>query len=294
MARLHLSIAFLCCINAAETGQNVVAEQSQGPAAKADRRVDSPSPTSIDELLLFFPTKYPAGDWAPRNLKFRDLTFEADDKTKLHAWYCPCDRPRATILIAHGNGGNLAGRAEWLTILQTRLRVSTFLFDYRGYGKSEGAPTVEGVFQDARAARTKLCEVTGLKPSDIILMGDSLGGAIVVQLAAEEAPRALILQSTFSSLKDVAAVHYPKLAWLVPPEKLESTTQIAKYRGPLLQSHGVLDRVIPFESAVKLFKAANQPKSFITIAEADHNDWLRPEYLQMLDQFITRLETPVK
>ena len=200
---------------------------------------------SIDELLLFFPAKYPAGDWNPADLKFEDLWCTAEDKTRIHGWYCPCDNPRATLLIAHGNAGNIALRAPLLRYLQSSMQVATFMFDYRGYGRSEGVPTVEGALQDARAARARLAERAGIKESEMVLMGESLGGAIVVQLAAESAPRALILQSTFSSLKDVADVHYPRLSWLVPPTKLDSAAQIGRFHGPLLQSHGTADRTIP-------------------------------------------------
>jgi len=227
---------------------------------------------SIDELLLFFPSKYPKGDWAPKDLQFQDVYFAAEDETKLHGWYCPADQPRAVVLIAHGNAGHIASRAPWLRYLQTKANVSVFMFDYRGYGRSEGMPTVEGAIQDATAARAKLCELAAVKDSEMFLMGESLGGAIVVQLAAKSPPRGLILQSTFSSLRDVADIHYPKLSWLVPRNKLDSVAQIAAFRGPLLQSHGTTDRTIPFSSGEKLFGAANEPKEFVAIENAQHNN----------------------
>ncbi len=187
---------------------------SQEPA-KAETKAQS-----IDELLLFFPSKYPTGNWQPTDLKFQDVKLAAEDGTKLHGWYCPSDKPRAVVLIAHGNAGHVAGRASWLRYLQKSARVSVFMFDYRGYGRSEGTPTVEGVLMDARAARKQLGELASVKEKDIVLMGESLGGAVMVQLAAESAPRGLILQSTFSSLRDVADVHYPGLAWLVSKNRL--------------------------------------------------------------------------
>ncbi len=220
-------------------------------------------PQSIDELLLFFPDKYPSGDWTPKDLRFEDVYFAADDKTRLHGWYCPCDNPRAVILLAHGNAGHVASRAPWLRYLQSKAKVSIFIFDYRGYGRSEGTPTVDGALQDARAARAKLCEIASIADSKMLLMGESLGGAIAVHLASESAPRALVLQSTFSSLRDVADVHFPKLSWLVPPSRLNSLNKIVKYHGPLLQSHGDRDQTIPFAIGEKLFGAANEPKTMI-------------------------------
>jgi fermentation-respiration switch protein FrsA (DUF1100 family) len=259
------------------------------PSTEEKPAIDATKPQSLDELLLFFPAKHPAGNWNPTGLNFQDVAFESKDKTKLHAWYCPCEKPRGIVLMAHGNAGNVATRAGWLMYLQTRLRVSTFMFDYRGYGKSEGVPTVEGVLDDARAVMTKLCELTQSKDSDIIVMGESLGGAVAVQLAAERAPRALILQSTFSSLHDVADVHYPRLSWLVPADKLNSAKEITKYKGPLLLSHGTADGTIPFGLGAKLFKAANSPKSLVAIPDADHNDWLSMEYLRKLSAFLETL-----
>ena len=128
----------------------------------------------------------------------------------------------------------------------------------------------------------------------MLLMGESLGGAIVTQLAADSVPRGLILQSTFSSLRDVADVHYPKLSWLVPRNKLNSAAVIQKFHGPLLQSHGNRDRTIPFSSGEKLFRSANEPKQFFTIDGADHNNWLTDAYLKQLDEFIASVAPEAK
>ena len=241
---------------------------------------------TIDELLLFFPTKFPDGNWQPDNLKYEDVFFEAADKTRVHGWYCPREKPRAVILIAHGNAGHVAHRAGWLRYLQQEARVTTLMFDYRGYGRSEGKPTVPGVLQDARAARAKLCELAGVKDSELLLMGESLGGAVAVQLAAESAPRGLILQSTFSSLRDAAGVHFPRLSWLVPKKKLDSFSAISRDNGPLLQSHGTTDGTIPFLLGEKLHRAANQPKTLLKIPGAGHNNWMTQDYLDQLDRFI--------
>ena len=130
--------------------------------------------------------------------------------------------------------------------------------------------------------------MASLKDSEMLLMGESLGGAIAVQLAAESAPRGLILQSTFSSLRDVANVHFPALSWLVPEEKLNSCSAIQRYAGPLLQSHGTADRTIPLPLAEKLYAAGNEPKQFIRIPRADHNNWINDDYLSQLNSFIEK------
>lgn len=197
-------------------------------------------------------------------------------------------------MLAHGNAGNVALRVDWLRHLQNQAKLSVLIFDYRGYGRSEGVATVEGVLKDSQAARAKLCELAKVEADQLILMGESLGGAIVIELAAEVAPRGLIIQSTFSSLRDVADVHYPKLSWLVPEGKLNSVERISKYRGPLLQSHGKLDRTIPFSLGQKLFAAANEPKQFIEIKRADHNNWLTDAYERQLGEFISNLAVSEK
>jgi fermentation-respiration switch protein FrsA (DUF1100 family) len=236
-----------------------VAQESSGAESTTEKK-----PQSLDEVLLFFPSKYPAGVWDPKDLRFKDVFFVSKDRTRLHGWYCPCDKPRAVLLLAHGNSGHIASRAPWIRYLQETAKLSVFIFDYRGYGRSEGTPTVAGILQDAEAARAKLRELARIKDSEMLLMGESLGGAVVIQLAADSAPRGLIVQSTFSSLHDVADVHYPQLSWLVPRNKLDSVTQIARYRGPLLLSHGNKDRTIPFPLGKKLYRAANDPQAVRT------------------------------
>lgn len=240
---------------------------------------------SIDDILLFHPLRYPQGNWQPA-LEFEDVDFVSKDNTKLHGWYCPSHNSRGTVLLAHGNGGNITHRANWIAYLQKELKLSVFIFDYRGYGRSEGKPTTEGALEDARAARTKLCALAGTTDSEIFLMGESLGGAIAVQLAAESKPRGLILQSTFSSLHEIAKVHFPFFAGLVNKDKLNSVETIKQYDGPLLISHGTADHTIPYNQAEAIYSAANLPKTIVGIPNADHNDWLSEDYVSKLNDFI--------
>ncbi len=262
-------------------------QESTEPASATQSKVQS-----IEDLLLFFPSKYPNGDWNPSGLRFQDIFFAAEDGTQLHGWYCPADNPRAVVLAAHGNAGHVASRAPWLRYLQNKASVSVFMFDYRGYGRSEGKPTIAGAIQDATAARAKLRELAAVEDSEMLLMGESLGGAIVVQLAAKSPPRGLILQSTFSSLREVADVHFPRLSWLVRRDQLSSVATMASLRVPLLQSHGTADQTVPFPLGEKLFREANEPKQFIAIEDAGHNNRLTEPYLHELDQFLTRLSPP--
>ncbi len=245
-------------------------------------------PTLV-EGLLFRPYDERHGDWQPRTLKYQDIEFKSADGTQLHGWFCQREKPQAVVLFCHGNEGNIATRADFVRVLMSKLNVSIFIFDYRGYGKSQGVATIEGALQDARAARGKLCELSSIQDSEMVLMGDSLGGAFSVQLAAESAPRALVLQSTFSSLRDAANQLYPNVAFLVGPDLLDSKTRIADFSGPLFQSHGDADGTISIRLGKKLFCAAKEPKTFFEVTGADHNDWLTVGYLQALAEFIKKL-----
>ncbi|HVJ83564.1 MAG TPA: alpha/beta hydrolase, partial [Planctomycetia bacterium] len=109
---------------------------------------------SPDEMFLFFPAKYPEGDWKPLGLDFEDLSFKADDGVSLHGWHCPAPSPRAFVLFCHGNGANLTVYAPVMRRFQQEMGITSLFFDYRGYGRSEGVRSVAGVLRDARAART--------------------------------------------------------------------------------------------------------------------------------------------
>jgi fermentation-respiration switch protein FrsA (DUF1100 family) len=246
---------------------------------------------SIERSLLFFPSRYPDGDWQPQGLAFEDAWFTASDGVRLHGWFVPCERPRAVLLFAHGNGGNLSHRADTLGTLHDRLHVAAMIFDYRGYGRSEGTPEAAGILLDGRAARRWLAERAGAKESEIVLMGESLGGAVVVDMAAADGARGLVLDSTFSSLPDVAGFHYP---WLpvaaLTKTRLDSAAAIAKYHGPLLMFHGDKDQIIPIKFGRKLFDAANEPKRFVAMPGHDHNDARPALFFAELDKFLDRLK----
>ena len=243
-----------------------------------------------DEFLALFPAKYPLGNWQPAESVFEDCWFRSDDGLRLHGWLLHRDNPREVVLLLHGNAGNLTHRAASAVALSERYQASVFVFDYRGYGRSEGAPTIPGLLLDARAARALVAEREGIREENVILLGESLGGAIAVHLAAEDGARALVLQSTFSSLKEVAAAHYPAiLVDALVANRLDSAAKIKSYRGPLLQVHGQADRTIPFALGWKLFESANEPKHFVSLPGHDHNDPLLEPFSETLDRFLGRL-----
>jgi len=244
---------------------------------------------NLEDQFLFYPLRHPAGEWSPADLEFEDVFFTAADGVKLHGWYCPCKNPRAVVLHAHGNAGHLANRADLMRFYQRKLHVASFIFDYRGYGRSEGKPTLAGILADARAARNWLAKKANVKKSQIVLTGQSLGGAVAVDLASDGGARGLVLESTFSSLQDVATYHYGRMASMLSPDKLNSAANIKTYRGPLLMSHGDADEVVPYKFGRKLFEAANEPKEWLRIKSAPHNYSMTEDFAKALNQFIERL-----
>ena len=244
----------------------------------------------LEERLVFFPSRYPEGDWKPLDLHPEDAHFVAADGVRLHGWYLPRQEPLAAVLFCHGNAGNITHRYELLWMLHHRVGVSVLIFDYRGYGRSEGSPTEAGILADARAARAWLAAREGIAEIQIVLMGESLGGAVAVDLAAADGARALVLQKTFTSLPDVAAHHFPWLPvrWLMR-NRLDSLGKIANYRGPLLMCHGQPDTIVPYQLGRRLFEAANEPKQWIDLPGDDHNDPLPPSYFDQLKRFLESL-----
>ncbi len=276
---LHLHLV-LCC---------ALGWQFAGCASPFHAAVKASQP-SFEQTHLFPASRYPTGNWRPAGFEFEDAWFTAKDGTKLNGWYAHCENPAAVVLFAHGNAGNLTNYAESLRVLRDRHHVSVMVFDYRGYGKSEGEPDEEGIIQDAKAARHWLAQRAGVAESDVVLMGLSLGGGVMVDLATDDGARGLVLLNTFTSLPDVAAHHYPLLPTRnLMHNRLDSAAKIGRYHGPLLQVHGDKDGTVPFNLGKRLFAAANEPKQFIVNPGADHNDALPEEYHQALHKFLKSL-----
>lgn len=239
---------------------------------------------------LFQPDKYPAGEWQQTTVLVQDASFAAADGTKLHGWYVRNPQPKAHALVLHGNAGNVTLMADSLRVLNHRHGVSALAIDYRGYGRSEGTPTEAGVLQDARAARKWLAMKEGIAESDVVLMGQSLGGGVAIDLAAKDGCRGLVVAGTFTSIPDVAQHHisWLPMRWLLS-SKMDSLNKIKDYQGPLLLAHGDADEVVPYQQGVRLYEAAPGPKQMITNYGGKHNDPLPEEYRLALDEFIKQL-----
>src|SRR5947209_3704922 len=163
------------------------------------------SPTAhLERHGIFQPAKYPKGEWQPTTVLVQDAHFTAADGTKLHGWYVHHPQPKGHALLLHGNAGNVTLLAETLRTLNRRHNLAVLALDYRGFGRSEGSPSETGLYQDARAARGWLADKESIQPSDVILMGVSVGGAIAVDVASREGARGLVLVNTFTSLPAAA------------------------------------------------------------------------------------------
>ena len=245
----------------------------------------------FENSLIFLPLRYPDGEWDAIPPGIEDVEFRASDGTRLHGWYAAHPDPLAVVLYAHGNAGNVTHRAADVLTVRDGLGCSVFVFDYRGYGKSEGEPDEDGVLLDGRAARARLAELAGVAPEQIVLFGRSLGTAVAVDLAADGGARGLVLYSGFSSLPDVAARHYPWLPvrWLMRT-RFDSRERIADYHGPLLQGHSESDEVIPIDSGKRLFAAApTEQKRWYDLNNAGHNDPIPNGFYRAFREFLTDL-----
>lgn len=228
---------------------------------------------SLLDWFVFRPVRFPIGDWEPEGLVFEDWFFPTADGALLHGWWCPVSAEAPTVFYLHGNRSHLASRAWIVKRLQKHLGWNIFIFDYQGYGRSQGIPRVKSLLSDAEVAFDYLCEQQGLTHNQVIVVGRSLGGAVAAHVAVQQGAKALIVECTFSSLLDAASVSWPR--WMVRPiirEKLNTSAIIHRYDGPLIIAHGEQDLLIPFAHGEKLFEKAVEPKYFFPFPDLGHRD----------------------
>ncbi len=231
-----------------------------------------------EKQFVFSPEPEVAGTPAHAGLAYEDVYLTSSDGLTIHGWFLPGPDAIAgpktqTWLWFHGNGGNLGTRVGQLERTHHLLGVHQFIFDYRGYGNSEGHPTERGTYLDARAALRHLTERPGIDSDRIVYFGHSLGAAVAIELAAAHPPAGMALVAPFSSIQDMAglAVSIPMAGWLVRGH-YNSVKRITRVRTPLLVLHGELDEIVPHWQGVKLYQAANRPKRFVTLHGASHNN----------------------
>lgn len=247
----------------------------------------------LEEQFIYFPQKYPKGvyDLARSVPHLKDCWIKTEDSVKIHGWFAGAENAKATLIIAHGNGGNISYGHILMRALQRR-GYNVLMYDYRGYGRSEGSPTENGLYRDGRAAYDYALALPGVHPSRVILWGTSLGGAVALDVATQRPIAGLILESTFTSAKDVAKMLYPFLpVQFFLHTKFNSIDKIRTMTIPILIMHGSHDTILPLGLGRRLYQAANEPKEFYEIAGADHNDTFfvgGDEYYQRVDEFVAK------
>ncbi|MBI4469295.1 MAG: alpha/beta hydrolase [Acidobacteria bacterium] len=230
---------------------------------------------SIEDSMIYFPSRYPEGYWSPEKLglQVEDVYFVTDDGVHLHGWFAASPGALQTLVWCHGNAGNVSDRIGQIRLFVEKVGVNCFIFDYRGYGRSEGVPSEEGLYRDAHAAFDYLARSRGTRDGRIVIYGQSLGGAVAVDLAAARPCAGLVLEATFTSAREMSRLIFPwaPIGFLLK-SRFDSAEKIGAVHVPLLMLHGDRDQTIPIDYGRRLFDAAHEPKRFVVLPGSDHND----------------------
>ncbi len=229
---------------------------------------------------MFFPARFPEGAWDPRTLPIQpeDITFKAPDGVTLHGWFFHApdsERRTQTVMVwFHGNAGNITDRAPMAAEFARR-GLSTFVFDWRGYGKSEGRPTESRLFEDALAAYDFARTGTA---GEIVIYGESLGGPYAAYTASRRKTRCVVIENSFPSLCDMGnTLYHPlPLGWFAP-FALQTTKWLNAAGVPVLVMHGRRDAVIPFELGKRLYDGLRVPKEMIVAENSGHCEFVNTE-----------------
>jgi fermentation-respiration switch protein FrsA (DUF1100 family) len=219
--------------------------------------------------LVYFPDRHVRFTPGDLGMAFEDVHLTTSDGVSLAAWFVPARRSRGAVIFCHGNAGNMGDRVAKLRLLND-LGLSVLAFDYRGYGQSEGQPSEEGTALDMDAAVAHVVDARGVPLDRVVFYGESLGGAVAIAAATRHRPGALVLESTFTSARDMARHHYPFVPGFLVRIGFDSLTRIRTLSCPKLILHSPQDHIVPFEMGRDLFDAAPEPKYFADLV-GDHN-----------------------
>lgn len=247
--------------------------------------------TLLQHKLLYHPTRAHESVPSEWGLVHREVAFASADGTRLHGWWFPKAGARWTVLFCHGNAGNISHRLS-IAQMYAQAGLQVFMFDYRGYGLSEGTPSEQGTYEDAVAAWAWLTTEGGVAPERVVIHGKSLGGPNAAYAASQAEPAGLILDSTFSRFVDVASHHAPWLPvrWIARFE-YDTVRHLGGVRAPLMVVHSPRDQVVPYRLGERCFAAGAEPKRFVRLG-GGHNDNLhvsRAAYVEALGAFLASL-----
>ena len=225
------------------------------------------------------------------DLAYEEIYFGTSDNKRLNGWFIPNNNAKFTILFCHGNAGNISHRIEKVSILHN-LGVNIFVFDYRGYGKSSGKPSESGLYKDAEAAYRYLVEKRKISKDDIILYGESIGSAVIIDLAKKVDVKALITEEAFTSIKDMARMAYPFLPHFIFSSRFDCISKIKDVTCDKLIIHSIDDEIVPFYLGERLFNAARPPKKFLKIRGAHNTAFLDSEeqFKEGIKNFLEELQ----
>lgn len=245
----------------------------------------------LENRFIYFPPREPEGPTTPATfgVPAEEVWITTEDGVRLNAWFWPSATSSDVLLWFHGNAESISYAVPRLKDL-ARLGLNILALDYRGYGKSQGSPNEEGIYRDAEAAYRYLVEARHVGPRHIFVYGHSLGGAAAIDLASRRECGGLIVESSFTRARDMAQrmLLIPLLAY-VPKTRFDSLAKIARVRAPVLIAHGTRDSVVPLWMGKSLFQAAPEPKTWLVINGAGHDDLPEvggEEYLESLRKFI--------
>jgi fermentation-respiration switch protein FrsA (DUF1100 family) len=246
--------------------------------------------------LVYRPSRQFVGTPDQASMGYEDVYFQTSDGVKLNGWFVPAESPRGTVLVFHGNAGNVSHRINTIAIFHN-LGYNVMIVDYRGYGLSEGSPGEQGTYRDAEAVWKYLIRKRKLDPDRIVIFGRSLGGAVAAWLAVEKHSAGLILESTFTSVPNRGAELYKFLpVRLLARINYDTLGRIDKLRCPLLVIHSPEDEIIPFHHGEQIFEAAKEPKRFVEISGV-HNEGFMTSgalYTDGLSEFLESVKPPEK
>jgi len=250
----------------------------------------------MQKKMVYFPSRRISALPSDINIPFQEIELITPDQIKLHSWLIgahegePCTGD--VVLFCHGNAGNISHRLDTVRIFR-QLGFLVFIFDYRGYGRSQGTPSEMGTYTDGETAWQYLTQSLNIPPEKIILWGRSLGGAVAAYLATRVQAKALILESTFTSIPDLAAQIYPIFpAHLLCRIHYNTQKRLSTIHMPLLVIHSPQDEIIPFSHGQRLFAAAREPKKFLTISGSHNQGFIDDQviYIQGLNHFFSSLK----
>lgn len=255
-------------------------------------RLDSLDPRDwLRDYFIFAPSKNIHEIKNNDGINLEEVFINTPDGEKLHGYFIPSSVPTDKVMLyLHGNDENVSRWYLGPVNLQENIPANALIVDYRGYGKSTGTPSGKGVIQDALSMYKYLTD-KGYKPENISLYGRSLGGGVALELATRVKVRSVIVQSSFSSLRELLKFQLPKLPFfLIKDDLFNSSKNIKKIKVPILISHGTNDNIVPLDHGYKLYKEANEPKQLIVLNGAGHKhlkEFYTKEYFDALNRLIT-------